>query len=106
MFRMGILNTKGQVFSVLEALFSALYSGTGDITVPVFLLIMLFALLLGALEAFVYRKNNPCSRSFAVTLAMLPAVVSVVIRTGRRRLAPASRQASFILKPRSISKFV
>ena len=64
---------------MLDSLFSTLYSSSGDITVPVFLLVMLSALLLGALEAFVYRKNNPCSRSFAVTLAMLPAVVSVVI---------------------------
>ena len=44
-----------------------------------FLIIMASALLLGALEAFVYRRNNPCTRSFAVTLAMLPAVVSVII---------------------------
>ncbi len=33
-------------------------------------------------------------------------VVSVVIRTGRKRLEPASRQASFIFMPRSRSRFV
>ena len=48
-------------------------------SVSLFLLILAAALALGALEAIVYRKNNPCTRSFAVTLAMLPAVVSVVI---------------------------
>ena len=33
-------------------------------------------------------------------------VVSVVIKTGRRRLEPASRQASCIFRPRSRRRFV
>ena len=64
---------------MLDSVFSTLYNSSAEITVPLFLIIMASALLLGALEAFVYRRNNPCTRSFAVTLAMLPAVVSVVI---------------------------
>ena len=64
---------------MLESVFSTLYNSYTEITVPLFLIIMASALLLGALEAFVYRRNNPCTRSFAVTLAMLPAVVSVII---------------------------
>ena len=38
--------------------------------------------------------------------SMPKIVVSVVIKTGRRRLAPASRQASCMLWPRSIKRFV
>ena len=38
--------------------------------------------------------------------SMPSMVVNVVISTGRRRLEPASRQASFIFMPRSISRFV
>ena len=64
---------------MLDSVFSTLYNSSAEITVPLFLIIMASALLLGALEAFVYRRNNPCTRSFAVTLAMLPAVVSVII---------------------------
>ena len=40
---------------------------------------MAAALVLGAVQALVYRLNNRCTKSFAVTLATLPAVVSVVI---------------------------
>ena len=64
---------------MLDSVFSTLYNSYTEITVPLFLLIMASALVLGALEALVYRRNNPCTRSFAVTLAMLPAVVSVII---------------------------
>ena len=64
---------------MLDSVFSTLYNSSAETTVPLFLIIMASALLLGALEAFVYRRNNPCTRSFAVTLAMLPAVVSVII---------------------------
>ena len=64
---------------MLDSVFSTLYNSYTELTLPLFLLIMLSALVLGALEALVYRRNNPCTRSFAVTLAMLPAVVSVII---------------------------
>ncbi len=64
---------------MLDSVFSTLYNSSAEVSVPVFLLIMAAALLLGALEAVIYRRCNPCTRSFAVTLAMLPAVVSVVI---------------------------
>ncbi|MBO5556798.1 MAG: DUF4956 domain-containing protein [Oscillospiraceae bacterium] len=65
---------------MLETLFSGLYTGgTDTLTVPVFLVLMAAALVLGAVFALCYQKGNRCSRSFAVTLATLPAVVSVVI---------------------------
>ena len=64
---------------MLDSVFSTLYNSNTEITVPLFLLIIASALVLGALEALCYRRSNPCTRSFAVTLAMLPAVVSVII---------------------------
>ena len=44
-----------------------------------FLIVILSALVLGALHALLYGFNNRSSKSFAVTLATLPAIVSVVI---------------------------
>jgi len=65
---------------VLESFFSEIYhSNTDPVTVSVFLVILGSALLLGALQALVYMRANRCSRSFAVTLATLPAVVATVI---------------------------
>ncbi|MBR1457522.1 MAG: DUF4956 domain-containing protein [Oscillospiraceae bacterium] len=65
---------------MLESSFSGIYnSGTDTLTVGVFFIILFSALLIGALQALVYLHNNRCSRSFAVTLAMLPAVVATII---------------------------
>ena len=65
---------------VLDMIFDPIYnSGSDTLTISVFLIIMATALVLGAVQALVYRRNNPCTKSFAVTLATLPAVVSVVI---------------------------
>ncbi len=67
------------MFSVLDSVFSTLYTAGETVTVPVFLLILLSALVLGAIHALVYQRLNRCSGSLAVTLATLPAVVAVVI---------------------------
>lgn len=65
---------------MLDSLFAGLYSGSTDtLTLPLYLLLTGSALLLGALSAWVYRQNNSCTKSFTVTLATLPAVVSTVI---------------------------
>lgn len=65
---------------MLNAYFSGLYEGTGgSLTVSAFLILIGSALVLGAAFAFIYRKSNPCTRSLAVTLAMLPAIVGTVI---------------------------
>ena len=64
---------------MLDSVFSVLYNSNTEITVPLFLLILGSALLLGALYALCYRKFTPCTRSYAMTLAILPAVVSMVI---------------------------
>ena len=65
---------------MLDLIFQPLYNSSADtLTVGIFLLLMLSALALGALLALVYRRVGPCSSSFAVTLATLPAVVAMVI---------------------------
>ena len=64
---------------MLNSVFSTLYTAGETVTVPVFLLILLSALVLGGIHALVYQRLNRCSGSLAVTLATLPAVVAVVI---------------------------
>lgn len=49
------------------------------ITVMDFLIVTAAALVLGAIFALVYSRNDLCSKSFTVTLATLPAIVSLVI---------------------------
>ncbi len=58
-----------------------LAGGTAASTIipAAFLQCLLIALALGTLLALFYRLNKRCSRSFAVTLALLPSVVCVVI---------------------------
>ena len=51
---------------------------TSTITVSGFLLCLVTALGIGMFLALIYQKNH-CSRSFVVTLALLPAVVCAVI---------------------------
>ena len=62
-----------------DTFFTALYSGSSSVTLPVFLAITASALILGLVYALLYRYIEHCSRSFALTLSLLPAVVSVVI---------------------------
>jgi len=50
-----------------------------SITVSSFLICTAAALLLGVLTAGVYRFRNHCSRSLALTLAAIPAVVELVV---------------------------
>ncbi len=66
---------------MLENLFSGLFdtSGTSVISVGNFLLCMACSLVIGLLLALAYRYRSRYTRSFVVTLALLPAVVCVVI---------------------------
>ncbi len=64
---------------MLDSVFTALYSQSLTMTLSDFLIILGSALLLGLVFALLYRKTERCTRSFAFTLAMLPAVVAVVI---------------------------
>jgi uncharacterized membrane protein YhiD involved in acid resistance len=64
---------------VLEILTSFSSIISGSITVPAFLICTAVSLVLGILTALVYMFRNRCSQSFAITLAVLPAIVQVVI---------------------------
>ena len=60
-----------------DTIFTAIYSGSSSVTLPVFLAITASALILGLTYALLYRALEHCSRSFALTLSLLPAVVSI-----------------------------
>lgn len=64
---------------MLETLksFSSIISGS--ITISTFLICTAVSLVLGILTALVHTHKNRCSQSFAITLAVLPAIVQVVI---------------------------
>jgi hypothetical protein len=64
---------------MLNSLFQGIFDNTTSaIQIPQFLLCMAAALVIGIFFALLYSRTR-CSRSFVVTLALLPAVVSVVI---------------------------
>ena len=64
-----------------ELLFKGLFDSefTTLISVSDFLLCMVFSLVLGLVMAFAYMYRSRYTKSFVVTLALLPAVVCVVI---------------------------
>ena len=62
-----------------KSIFNGIYNAATGVTLQPFLISLTVALLLGALMAAVYCFRSQHSRSFAVTLAMLPATVTVVI---------------------------
>ncbi len=64
-----------------ESLFQGLFDSdlTSVISVGDFLLCLGLSLILGLLMAFVYMVNTRYTKSFVVTLALLPAVVCVII---------------------------
>ena len=66
---------------MLEELFRGIFDTdmTAVITVPDFLLCVGFSLLIGLLLAFGYMFRSRYTKSFVMTLAVLPAVVCVVI---------------------------
>lgn len=66
---------------MLDTLFTGIFDTTTSATINVgdFLLCILISLLIGLFLAFVYAFKSHYTRSFVVTLALLPAVVCVVI---------------------------
>lgn len=64
---------------MLDRLFAGLYESTAGITPEAFLWCIGSALVLGVVMALCYMFRTPHTHSFVVTLALLPAVVSVVI---------------------------
>ncbi len=63
----------------MQTLFSCIYDTASGITAESFFLCVGIALVLGALIALVAGFRTRCSGSFLVTLALLPAIVTVVI---------------------------
>ena len=64
---------------MLDYTFSSLFTVTGSMTLSAFLTCVLAALALGVVMALVYTFRSTYTRSFVVTLALLPAIVCVVI---------------------------
>ena len=64
---------------MLRSIFSGIYNPAIGITLETFMISIVVALALGALMALVYCFRSQHSRSFVVTLALLPATVAVVI---------------------------
>ena len=64
---------------MLDYTFSSLFTVTGSMTLSAFLTCILAALALGVVMALVYTFRSAYTRSFVVTLALLPAIVCVVI---------------------------
>lgn len=64
---------------MLDQTFTALFNSMTGITVGSFLICVVTALVLGVVMALVYTFRTVHTRSFTVTVAMLPAIVCVVI---------------------------
>lgn len=64
---------------MLDYTFSSLFTSTAGMTLAAFLTCVITALVLGLVMALVYTFRNHYTRSFVVTLAMLPPIVCVVI---------------------------
>lgn len=64
---------------MLNSTFSSIYDAAGGISLKSFLICIAAALILGAIMALVYSFRSRHSGSFAVTLALLPGAVAVVI---------------------------
>jgi hypothetical protein len=65
---------------MLNTLFQGIFDTTGGtIQITQFLLCIIVALVIGVYFAAIYRHISISSQSFIVTLALLPAIVSVVI---------------------------
>ena len=65
----------------MDKLFKGLFDSNGTVVISVtdFLLCVGFALVLGVIMALAYMYRTRYTKSFVVTLALLPAVVCVVI---------------------------
>lgn len=66
---------------MLSNIFTGIFDTTGEtvIVVPQFILCIAVSLMIGAFITWVYTYKSRYTASFAITLAMLPAVVCIVI---------------------------
>lgn len=63
----------------LDSLFQSIFDSAGSITVWNFLICLAVALLLGTFLAFTYAFRGRATKSYIITLALLPSAVSMVI---------------------------
>lgn len=65
----------------MENIFNTIFNVTGgtDITLMSFIIILVSSLIVGLILAFSYMYKNRYTKSFVVTLSLLPAIVSMVI---------------------------
>ncbi len=65
----------------MENIFNGIFNTTGgaDITLLNFIMILIGALIVGLILSFAYMYKNKYTKSFVVTLALLPAIVCMVI---------------------------
>ena len=88
---------------MLNTLFSGIFSSTTEtIAVPQFLLGIAVALVIGIFLAAVYSYKTKYTKSFVVTLALLPAVVCVVIINGNVGAGVAVAGAFSLVRFRSV----
>lgn len=64
---------------MLNTLFQGVFTSTTTIQIPQFLLCIAVSLAIGLFLSFLYMHKSHYTKSFVVTLALLPAVVCVVI---------------------------
>ena len=64
---------------MFDTVIQGIFSSTADITLGGFLIGVGSALVLGIAMAFMYMYKNKYTKSFVITLATLPAIVSIVI---------------------------
>jgi hypothetical protein len=64
---------------MMDMIFSGIYNPANGVTLGTFLISIAVALILGGMMASIYCFRSQHSRSFVVTLALLPATVGVVI---------------------------
>lgn len=64
---------------MLNTLFQGVFTSTTTIQIPQFLLCIAISLAIGLFLSFLYMHKSHYTKSFVVTLALLPAVVCVVI---------------------------
>ena len=64
----------------MEALFSGLFTSTAtSITLTGFIISIAAAIVLGAVVSLVFTRNSYETKSFAITLALIPAIVAIII---------------------------
>ena len=85
---------------MLETIFGSIL--TASLTGSAFVICLLVALALGALVAAVYMYKNTYTQSMAVTLALLPAMVQVIILLVNGNLGAGVAVSGLVLRPREL----